>query len=103
MLPEVLVQINFYWVVVATMRAAYVREFGGPDVLSVTRDAQIPRVAADHVLIKVHATALNRLDAMLRSGKYSAILPTDGSYLIPGVECSGVVHEVGLGAESEFK
>ena len=47
---------------------------------------------ADEVLIKVHATAINRADLMQRQGVYP---PPPGASPILGLECAGEVVAVG--------
>lgn len=54
-----------------------------------------PAVADNDVLIKVHATAINRADLMQRRGFYP---PPPGSSPIMGLECAGEVIETGRSA-----
>lgn len=74
------------------MRAVVITRFGGPEVLEV-RDVPTPVPRAGEVLVRVHATALNRADLLQRQGKYPA--PPDSPRDIPGMEFAGEV--VGLG------
>lgn len=53
-----------------------------------------PEPAADEVLVKVHATALNRADTFQRRGHYP---PPDGASEILGLEMAGTVQETGPG------
>ncbi|NBS37124.1 MAG: NAD(P)H-quinone oxidoreductase, partial [Actinobacteria bacterium] len=53
----------------ATMRAVVLTEFGGPEVLRLT-EVPVPVPAADELLVRVHATALNRADLLQRRGFY---------------------------------
>lgn len=73
------------------MRAALVREFGGPDVL---QEEEVPRPepGEGEVLIELEAAGVNRADALTRSGGYHA---AGQPPLVPGLEGSGVVREVG--------
>ncbi|NDE21210.1 MAG: NAD(P)H-quinone oxidoreductase [Actinobacteria bacterium] len=70
------------------MRAVVLTEFGEPEVLRVT-DVPVPTPAADEVLVRVHATALNRADLLQRRGFYPNPFPT--TYDIPGMEFAGEV------------
>ena len=75
------------------MQAISLREFGGPEVLE-WRSHGAPAIHPGEVRIDVAATALNRADLLQRQGFYS---PPPGASEIPGLECSGVVSEVGDG------
>jgi putative PIG3 family NAD(P)H quinone oxidoreductase len=70
------------------MRAVVLTEFGEPEVLRVT-DVPVPSPAADEVLVRVHATALNRADLLQRRGLYPNPFPT--AHDIPGMEFAGEV------------
>lgn len=78
------------------MKAIVLREFGGPDVLSFeTVDMPVP--LEGEVLIKVQAVSINRtFDVVGRSGKapFKLKLP-----LIPGIDPSGEIVEVGEGVD----
>ena len=76
------------------MKAAVVREHGGPQVLTYT---DVPRPAPHHgdVLVQVTACAVNRLDVWVRLGfrgrhPLAIELPR-----IPGADVCGVVAEIG--------
>ncbi len=74
------------------MRAVIITRFGGPEVLEVREvPPAVPR--ADQVLVRVHASALNRADLMQREGKYPA--PADAPADIPGLEFAGEVEAFG--------
>ena len=75
------------------MRAITIAEPGGPEQL-VWAEVPDPVVAVGEVLIRVTATAVNRADIMQRMGFYA---PPPGASPYPGLECSGVVVEVGAG------
>ena len=49
------------------MRAVVLREHGGPEVLVVSESPD-PNPAPEEVLVRVHATALNRADLLQRMG-----------------------------------
>jgi len=76
----------------ATMRAAWIARFGPPEGLEV-RDVTRPTIGADQVLVRVHASALNRADLLQRQGKYPP--PPGYPPEMPGMEFSGEVAEVG--------
>jgi putative PIG3 family NAD(P)H quinone oxidoreductase len=73
------------------MRAVTVSEPGGPDVLG-WGEAPDPVCGPGEVLIDVAAAAVNRADLLQRQGFYP---PPPGASEILGLECSGVVSEVG--------
>ncbi|MEU7001541.1 NAD(P)H-quinone oxidoreductase [Nonomuraea sp. NPDC046570] len=73
------------------MRAIVITEPGGPEVLE-WREVPEPRPERGEVLIEVIASAVNRADVMQRLGRYE---PPPGSPPYPGLECSGVIVEVG--------
>jgi len=75
------------------MYAITIREPGGPEVLEWT-EVPDPVPAAGEVLLDVTATALNRADVQQRQGNYP---PPPGASDILGLECSGVVAELGEG------
>ena len=76
------------------MRAAVITRPGGPDVLEV-REVARPEPVADHVLVRVRASALNRADLLQREGRYPP--PLDVPQDIPGIEFAGEVALVGAG------
>ena len=76
------------------MRAAVITRPGGPEVLEV-RDVPRPRPREGEVLVRVHASALNRADIMQRQGRYPA--PPGASADIPGMEIAGEITELGAG------
>jgi len=60
---------------------------GAPDVLRLA-DAGTPTAGAGEVLIRVHASGVNRPDVLQRKGAYP---PPAGASPIPGLEVAGVV------------
>ncbi len=60
---------------------------GAPDVLRLA-DAVTPTAGAGEVLIRVHASGVNRPDVLQRKGAYP---PPAGASPIPGLEVAGVV------------
>lgn len=73
------------------MKAVGYKSWGGPHVLQV-KEAPMPAVGDNEVMIEVAATGLNALDALCRRGALWSWIIHE-SYL--GFECSGVVVTVG--------
>ena len=73
------------------MRAVTISEPGGPEVLEWT-EAPDPVCGPGEVVVDVAATAVNRADLLQRQGFYAP--PKDASQIL-GLECSGIVSEVG--------
>lgn len=75
------------------MKAVYIKEFGGVENLEV-RDVEPPTApTGSEVLVRVHASALNRADLLQRKGLYPA--PAGYPERIPGLEFAGEVVECG--------
>ena len=77
------------------MKAAYIEEFGGPEKL-IYGDRPEPEPGPSEILLRMHASALNRLDIGLRSGnsRYSGGLPR-----ILGCDIAGEVAHLGTGVD----
>jgi hypothetical protein len=73
------------------MHAIAITEFGAPEVL-VWTEAPDPAPASEEVVIRVTASAVNRADLLQRQGFYE---PPPGSSPYLGLECSGVIAQVG--------
>ena len=73
------------------MKAVTLKQFGGPEQLSLG-DWPDPVPNAEEILVKVHATALNRADTLQRKGLYP---PPPGESPILGLEMSGEVVATG--------
>ncbi|MBJ8346189.1 NAD(P)H-quinone oxidoreductase [Antrihabitans sp. YC2-6] len=75
------------------MRAITLTEFGGPDVMAWT---EVPSLRPGHgeVLIDTVAAGVNRADLLQRQGHYP---PPPGASDVIGLECSGVISEIGDG------
>lgn len=63
------------------------------------QDFATPEPGDDEVLIKIHATAINRADLIQRQGFYA---PPPGASPVMGLECAGEVVETGKNA-SKYK
>jgi NADPH:quinone reductase-like Zn-dependent oxidoreductase len=78
---------------VDTMRAAFYRSYGGPEVLEVG-EMEAPRPGDHQILVRVLAAGINPVDWKIRSGHLrpfaSATFP-----MIPGSDLAGEVVEVG--------
>jgi putative PIG3 family NAD(P)H quinone oxidoreductase len=75
------------------MRAVTIPEPGGPEVLE-WAEVPDPVCGPGEVLVDVVASAVNRADLLQRAGHYP---PPKGASEILGLECSGVISEVGEG------
>lgn len=71
----------------ASMQAIEIASFGGPEVLRLTQ-RPMPVAAAGEVLVRVHASGVNRPDLLQRSGGYP---PPPGVSDIPGLEIAGEI------------
>ncbi|HEY0777930.1 MAG TPA: NAD(P)H-quinone oxidoreductase [Gemmatirosa sp.] len=77
------------------MRAVVITRPGGPEVLAV-EERPTPAPGAGEILVRVHATALNRADLMQRRGQYPP--PPGAPADVPGLEYAGEVVALGPGA-----
>jgi putative PIG3 family NAD(P)H quinone oxidoreductase len=75
------------------MQAVVVPEPGDPDQMQIG-EVPTPEPRADEVLVRVHATALNRADTFQRKGHYP---PPEGASEILGLEMAGTVVDTGPG------
>ena len=73
------------------MRAVTVSEPGGPEALQWT-EVPDPVCGPGEVIVDVAASAVNRADLLQRQGHYP---PPPGASEVLGLECSGVISEVG--------
>ena len=74
------------------MKAIFITEHGGPEVLEI-RETPAPTCGPRDLLVRVHASALNRADLLQRKGLYPA--PPGSPSQIPGLELAGVVEARG--------
>ena len=75
------------------MKAIVIAQPGGPEVLTY-RDVPDPVPGPEDLLIRVHATALNRADILQRMGSYPQPGPKP-AHDIPGLEFAGEVTRIG--------
>jgi putative PIG3 family NAD(P)H quinone oxidoreductase len=77
------------------MRAVVMTHAGGPEAL-VIREVPRPEPGPGEVLVRIHASAMNRADVLQREGRYPA--PEGAPPDIPGLEIAGEVAVAGSGA-----
>jgi putative PIG3 family NAD(P)H quinone oxidoreductase len=75
------------------VKAIVLNGFGGPEVLALG-EADPPVAGPGRVLIRVHATSVNRPDVVQRQGNYP---PPPGESPLLGLEAAGTVEAVGPG------
>ncbi|GAA5096256.1 NAD(P)H-quinone oxidoreductase [Nocardia iowensis] len=75
------------------VRAIKLNGFGGPEVMA-WADAPDPVPGHGEVLIEVAAAGVNRADLLQRQGNYP---PPKGASEVIGLECSGIIAELGDG------
>ena len=75
------------------MRAIHITKSGGPEVLKL-QETPMPKLLQNQVLIKVKAAGINRSDVITRKNMVSYGKGTAAT-LIPGLEVSGQIIEVG--------
>ncbi|MSQ06880.1 MAG: alcohol dehydrogenase [Dehalococcoidia bacterium] len=80
------------------MKAVYIAKHGGPEVLTYG-DRPNPEVAPGEIMLRVRASALNRLDLNLRDGKnYRGALPR-----VMGCDIAGEVVTISPNAHTDLK
>ena len=76
------------------MKGIVIEKAGGPDVLKLV-ELDDPPLGDDEVLIRIAATAVNRIDLQCRL--FGSRNSFNGGLYIPGLECSGIIIAVGQG------
>jgi len=76
------------------MKAVVIERPGGPEVLRI-QEVERPAPSAGELLVRVHASGINRADLLQRLGRYPA--PAGAPESIPGLEVAGEVVETGSG------
>jgi NADPH:quinone reductase-like Zn-dependent oxidoreductase len=76
-----------------TMKAVFVREYGGPEVLKY-EDVPRPEPKEDQILVRVVAAGVNPVDASIRSGVFAKFFKSNLP-LIPGYDVAGTVEKAG--------
>jgi len=81
------------------VRAIFVHEFGGPEVMRLEDVPDRPPGPAE-VLVRIHAAGVNPVDAYIRTGTYARkpALP-----YTPGTDGAGVVEAIGADVKSALK
>src|SRR5206468_2682411 len=79
------------------MRAVVIKEFGGPDVLTLA-DVPVPVPGPGQVLIEVEAIGVSVGETDMRAGKYPLPLP-----MVMGAEAGGVIKDLGDGVDPTLK
>jgi alcohol dehydrogenase len=79
------------------MKAAVLREHGGPDRVVVERDFPDPAAGEGDVVVRVNATSLNYHDVFTRRGMPGIRVPMP---CIMGLDVAGEIAELGAGVES---
>ena len=74
------------------MKAIIVTQIGGPEVLHL-QDRPLPVSTDYEVLIRVHATGINRADLLMRQGRYGINSQPPAEPL--GLEIAGVIEQIG--------
>lgn len=84
------------------MKAVQINEYGDIDVIQVVKDAPMPGINPDQVLVEVHAASLNPVDWKLRGGYMKERMPLRFPATLGG-DFSGVVKKVGEQVKDYFK
>jgi len=82
------------------MKAAVIRQHGGPGSIQVESDFPDPKPAAGEVVIKVTAATLNYHDVFTRRGMPGIRVPMP---CIMGLDFAGEIVELGAGVEGDWK
>jgi len=80
------------------MKAQVIRIFGEPENMTF-EEVETPVLGPGQVLVEVHGAGVNFADILMCQGKYQ---DTPQLPFTPGMEISGFVKEVGLGAEGVY-
>ncbi|WP_306213419.1 quinone oxidoreductase family protein [Actinoplanes sp. RD1] len=82
------------------MKAVGLTQFGGPEVLQVL-DLAVPEVTPGEIRIRVHAAAVNPVDALVRRG-IAHVAGIEAPY-VPGMDAAGVVEQIGDGVDTDLR
>jgi NADPH:quinone reductase-like Zn-dependent oxidoreductase len=80
-----------------TMKAVRIHEYGAASVLRL-EEAPVPDIAADEVLVEVHAAGINPADWQFRYGYYKDFAPRPMPFIL-GWDVAGVVKSTGARVE----
>jgi NADPH:quinone reductase len=84
------------------MRAVAVTEFGGPEALHVV-DLPAPVAGPGELRIRVHAAAVNPIDALLRAGRRAELLRGLPPPYVPGMDAAGVLDQIGPEVSTDLR
>ncbi|MCF4121714.1 NADP-dependent oxidoreductase [Antribacter sp. KLBMP9083] len=76
------------------MKAVGLTRHGAPDVLHLVELPE-PHAGAGEVRIRVRAAAVNPVDAIIRSGSFAGMEADEAHPIIPGMDVSGTIDEIG--------
>ncbi|XP_038049854.1 quinone oxidoreductase-like [Patiria miniata] len=77
------------------MTAVVMEKYGGPEVLRLSTEVEVPTPDANQVLVQMKAIGINSVDSRVREGGYMQKLFKPGHAL--GIDGSGIVEAVGEG------
>lgn len=66
------------------MKAALIKSFGGPDVVSIG-EARVRDLQPAEVMVRIEATGINPLDVKIIAGYLQQVFPIDFPY-VPGTD-----------------
>jgi NADPH:quinone reductase-like Zn-dependent oxidoreductase len=78
------------------MQAIQINQYGGSEVVVLKADAPEPELSPNHILIEVHAAAVNPSDWKLRDGLMKDFVHNSFPMTLGG-DFSGVIRQVGVG------
>jgi NADPH:quinone reductase len=84
------------------MRAVAVTEFGGPEALHVV-DLPAPEAGPGELRIRVHAAAVNPIDALLRAGRRAELVKGLPPPYVPGMDAAGVLDQIGPEVSTDLR
>jgi NADPH:quinone reductase len=79
------------------MKYFEVQEFGGPEVLKLIEDRNVPNPGEGEFLLEVKAAGINYADVLARTGEYPPVATTPYR---PGFEVAGLVAKIGNGVKN---
>lgn len=78
------------------MKAAQITKYGGQDAVTVNEGVERPAASAGHVIIEVHAAAVNPFDIKVREGLVREMTELNFPAILGG-DVAGVISEIGEG------
>jgi NADPH:quinone reductase-like Zn-dependent oxidoreductase len=77
-----------------SMKAAQIKQYGGPEVVEINEAAEKPAVGEGQVLVAVHASSINPIDWKVRRGYLQQMVPLQFPVTLGG-DIAGTIAEVG--------